>query len=77
MLGRSLHRRIDGIEIERCRVLDIARHHRPLEEMDVVHLLDDAGRVINVGKVGFAIGIVLDIDNMNSRPGRAIMHARA
>ena len=45
--------------------------------MDVVHLLDDAGRVIDVGKVGFAIGVVLDIDHMDSRPGRAVMHTRA
>ena len=51
MFGCSLHRRIDGVEIESRRILDIARHHWPLEEMDVVHLLDDAGRIINVGKV--------------------------
>ena len=76
MLGRSLHRRIDGIEIESCRILDVARHHRPLEKMYVVHLLNDAGRVIDVGKVGFAIGVVLGIDDMNSRPGSAVMHAR-
>ena len=76
MLGRALHRRIDSVEIQRRRVGDITRHHRTLEEMDIVHILDDPRRVIDVGKIGFAIAVVLDINDMDRRTGGAEMNAR-
>ena len=72
----SFDRRIDRIEIQIGRIGNIARNHRTLKEMDIIHLLDNPCSIINIGKVGFAIFILGNINNMNRRTRRAIMHTR-
>ena len=77
MFGRAPHRGIDGVQIKISRVFNITRHHRALKKMDIIHFLHNTRRVINIGQIGFAIVVLLHINNMHRRPGRAIMHARA
>ena len=72
----SFDRRIDRIEIQISRIGNIARNHRTLKEMDIIHLLNNPRSIINIGKVGFAIFILGNINNMNRRTRRAIMHTR-
>ncbi|CAI8217493.1 MAG: Uncharacterised protein [SAR116 cluster bacterium] len=74
MLGRTFYRRIDCIEVKRIRLGNIAGDHRALEEMDIVHLLDNARRIIDVGQIGFAVGVAFHINHMNRRAGRTVMH---
>ena len=59
------------------RIGNVARHHRPLEEMDVVEPLDDARGVVDVLQQRFAIFALLDVDQMHGRTRGAVMDARA
>lgn len=77
MLGRAHHAGIERVEVHFERIGNVARHHRPLEEMDVVEPVDDAGGVIDVLQQRFAVFALLDIDQMDGGTRRAVVHALA
>ena len=77
MLGGAHHAGIERVEVHIERIGNVARHHRPLEEMDVVEPLDDAAGVIDVLQQRFAVFALLDIDQMHGGTRRAVMHALA
>ena len=77
MFGRAFDSGINRVQVKCCRISYIARHHRTLKEMDIVHILDDARGIINIGQPRLAIVVRLDINDMNRRPGGAIMHPAA
>ena len=76
MFCRTLYRRIHCIQIHCARIFNIAGHHRTLEEMDIVHFINDARGIINIGQIGFAVRIIMHIDHMHRRTCGAVMHAR-
>ena len=77
MLRRAHHAGVERVEVHIERIGDVARHHRPLEEMDVVEPLDDARRVVDVLQQRLPVFVLLDIDQMHRRARRAVMHALA
>ena len=77
MLRRPHHAGVERVEIHLERIGNVARHHRPLEEVDVVEALDEARRVVNVLQQRFAVLALLDIDQMHGGTGRAVMHLGA
>ena len=77
MFRRSLDGGVDRVQVESRRISHVAGHHRTLEKMDVVHVLDDPRCIIDVGKIGFAVAVGLDIDNMDGGASGAIMHPRS
>ena len=52
------------IHLHGLRILDIARHHRPAEEMDMLHLLDDPRSSMNIGKGRRAVAMCIEIENL-------------
>lgn len=64
---------IDGVDIEVTRVGDIASDHGSLEEVDIVHIVDDSSGVIDIFEFTFFVLIAVDIDEMDSSPGGAEM----
>ena len=77
MLGRAHHAGVERVEIHLERIGNVARHHRPLEEMDVVQPLDETRGVVNVLQQRFAIFALLDIDHMHGSTRRAVVDALA
>ena len=77
MFRRAHHAGIERVEVHIERVGNVARHHRPLEEMDVVEPVDDARGVVDVLQQRLAVFALLDVDQMDRGAGRAVMHALA
>ena len=77
MLRRAHHAGVERVEVHIERIGNVARHHRPLEEMDVVEPVDDAGGVIDVLQQRLAVFALLDVDQMHRSARRAVMHALA
>ena len=77
MFRRAHHAGVERVEIHIERIGDVARHHRPLEEMDVVEPVDDARGVVDVLQQRLAVFALLDIDEMHRGARRAVMHALA
>ena len=77
MLGGARHAGVERVEIHLQRVGNVARHHRPLEEMDVVQPVDDAGGVVDVLQQALSVFALLDVDQMHRRARRAVVHALA
>ena len=77
MLRRAHHAGVERVEVHIERVGNVARHHRPLEEMDVVEPVDDARRVVDVLQQRLAVFALLDVDEMHGGARRAVMHALA
>ena len=77
MLRRAHHAGVERVEVHLERIGNVARHHRPLEEMDVVEAVDEARGVVDVLQQRFAVFALLDIDQMHGGARRAVMHARA
>ena len=55
----------------------VPRHHRALEEVDVIKRMGDPRRVIKILRGGIAIGVRLQIDDMHRRARRAEMDVGA
>ena len=55
VLGRAHDRGIAGVEIHLVRIGNIARHDGALEEMDVIHDVDDAADVVQILDRGVAV----------------------
>ena len=77
MFRRAHHAGVERVEVHIERVGNVARHHRPLEEMDVVEPVDDARGVVDVLQQRLAVFALLDVDEMNRGARRAVMHALA
>ena len=77
MLAGTGHARVERVEVHLQRVGDVARHHRALEEMDVVEPLDQPGRVVDVLEQQFAIFALLDVHHMDGGPGRPVVDPSA
>ncbi len=76
MLGRRGDGGVAGVEVHLERVGDVARHDRALEEMDVLHDVDDAADVEQVLDRRFAVAGAR-IDHVDRRAGRAEVRALA
>ena len=76
VLGRAHDRGVAGVEVHLERIGDIARHHRALEEMDVLHDIDDAADVVEVldGRVAVA---AVRVDHVDGGAGGAEVGALA
>ena len=77
MLGCAHHAGVERVEVHFERIGDIARHHRPLEEMDVVEAVDDTGGIVDVLQQRLAVFALLDIDQVNGSARGAVMHPLA
>ncbi len=76
MLGGAGAAGVDRVEVHLEIVGDVAAHHRPLVEMDVVEFFDDARGVIKVLRRRFAVLVLLYIDDVDRRAGGAVVHPR-
>ena len=76
MLRRAGATGIDGVQIHFAVIKNVARHHRALQEMDIVEHVADLGRVMQVLQSGIAIGLAVGFDHMHGCARRAVMHAR-
>jgi hypothetical protein len=77
MFRRAHHAGVERVEIHIEWVGNIARHHRPLEKMDVVQPIHDARCVINVLQQRFAVFAFFDVDEMHGGTGGTVMDALA
>ena len=68
---------IAGVEIELARVGQIARHHRTLEQVDVVEAIDQPGDVVQIRKRGVAVGSGRRVDDVHRGAGCAEIHPGA
>ena len=77
MLGRAHHAGVAGVEVHIGGIGDVAADDGALEEMDMLHLVDDAGDVVDVLHRRFPIGAGDGIDDVHRRPGGAEIDALA
>ncbi len=71
VLLRAGHAGIDGIDVEIVPRHHVARRDRPLEVMDVVAEVDDAGSVVEVGQHRLAVAARFGLDDVHRRSRRA------
>ena len=76
VLGRARHRGVARIEVHLVRIRQIARNDGALEEVDVLHLVDDATDVIQILNLRLTVGAV-GIDHVHGRAGGAEVHLLA
>ena len=76
MLRRAHYRGVAGIEVHLERIGDVARYDGALEEMDVLHDIDDAADVVQVRDQRFAV-THFRVDNIDRGTGRAEVHLLA
>ena len=73
MLGGAGQARVKRVHVHIDQVLHIAANHHPLEEMDVVEVVDDLGRLIEVlgGRIAVVVG--LKVNHVDRGAGGAIV----
>ena len=77
MLGRAGTAGIKRVDVHLVIVGDVAAHHDALEEVDVVEMLRQPRRVVEILRGGIAVFARLHVDDMHRRARRAVMHPRA
>ena len=77
MFGRAAGGRVDRVEVHFEVIEDIAADHRPLQEMDIIKLVDDPRRIEQILHRAFAVIAPGDINHMHRCAGCAIVHACA
>ena len=74
VLPRPGQRRVERVQVHLPVIEDVTRHHGPLEEVDVVHLVDHARGGIKRADRGVLVFALVDVDEVHGRARRAEMH---
>jgi hypothetical protein len=77
MLGGACDAGIQRVHVQVAGLHHVPRHHRALEEMNVLAGIDNAGRVIQVDQQRVPVGFCLWLDDVHRSTRRTEMHLRA
>ena len=77
VLGRAMYRCVASIEIHLTRVFEIPWHHRSLEEMDVLHPVNQSRCIVKIRNSGIPIRPFFYIDHMHGCACGAEIHSLA